>query len=136
MSDLIAAVATARGSAAIGILRLSGPGTVGAVEQVFRPASGRPIASYPSRTLVYGSLHDAQGRVIDWCLATVSRAPHSYTGEDTAELQCHGGAALLAAGLEALFAAGARQAGPGEFTKRLSQRPAGPQPGRGSDRPD
>ena len=118
MSDLIAAVATARGSAAIGILRLSGPGAVGAVEQVFRPASGRPIASYPSRTLVYGSLHDAQGRVIDWCLATVSRAPHSYTGEDTAELQCHGGAALLAAGLEALFAAGARQAGPGEFTKR------------------
>ena len=118
MSDLIAAVATARGSAAIGILRLSGPGAVGAVEQVFRPASGRPITSYPSRTLVYGSLHDAQGRVIDWCLATVSRAPHSYTGEDTAELQCHGGAALLAAGLEALFAAGARQAGPGEFTKR------------------
>ena len=118
MSDLIAAVATARGSAAIGILRLSGPGAVEAAAQVFRPASGRPITSYPSRTLVYGSLHDAQGRVIDWCLATVSRAPHSYTGEDTAELQCHGGAALLAAGLEALFAAGARQAGPGEFTKR------------------
>lgn len=118
MSDLIAAVATARGSAAIGILRLSGSGAIEAAGRVFRPASGRPLSSCPSRTLVYGSLHDAQGRVIDWCMATISRAPRSYTGEDTAELQCHGGAALLAAGLETLFAAGARQAGPGEFTKR------------------
>lgn len=118
MSDLIAAVATARGSAAIGILRLSGDGAAEAVSRVFCPASGRALDSYPDRTLVYGSLHDAQGRVIDWCMATVSHAPHSYTGEDTAELQCHGGAALLAAGLDALFAVGARQARPGEFTRR------------------
>ena len=118
MSDLIAAVATARGAAAIGILRLSGPGAAEAAARVFRPTSGRPLTSYPDRTLVYGSLHDVQDRVIDWCLATVSHGPHSYTGEDTAELQCHGGAALLAAGLEALFAAGARQARPGEFTRR------------------
>ena len=84
----------------------------------FTPASGKPLSAYPDRSLVYGSLKDTQGRIIDWCMATVSHGPHSYTGEDTAELQCHGGAALLAAGLESLFAAGARQAGPGEFTKR------------------
>ena len=118
MSDLIAAVATARAASAIGILRLSGPGACDAAAAVFTPASGKSLLSYPDRTLVYGSLKDAQGRIIDWCLATVSHGPNSYTGEDTAELQCHGGAALLAAGLESLFAVGARQAGPGEFTKR------------------
>ena len=118
MSDLIAAVATARAASAIGILRLSGPGACEAVGRVFTPASGKPLSAYPDRSLVYGSLKDTQGRIIDWCMATVSHGPHSYTGEDTAELQCHGGAALLAAGLESLFAAGARQAGPGEFTKR------------------
>ena len=116
MSDLIAAIATARASAAIGILRLSGDGAIAALERVFRAA--RPLTAYADRTLIYGSLLDAQGRVIDWCLATFSHAPHSYTGEETAELQCHGGAALLAAGLESLFAAGARQAKAGEFTKR------------------
>ena len=58
-----------------------------------------------------GLLHDRQGRVIDAALAVYCRAPHSYTGEDTVELQCHGSPAMLAAGLEALFANGARQAG-------------------------
>jgi len=70
------------------------------------------------RALVYGALHDRDGAVIDHCLCTVSRAPHSYTGEDAAELQCHGSPAALTLGLEALFAAGARQAQPGEFTRR------------------
>ncbi|MBR1660081.1 MAG: tRNA uridine-5-carboxymethylaminomethyl(34) synthesis GTPase MnmE, partial [Oscillospiraceae bacterium] len=63
-------------------------------------------------------LHSAAGELVDLCLCTVSRAPHSYTGEDTAELQCHGAPEVLRAGLEALFSAGARQAGPGEFTRR------------------
>ena len=65
-----------------------------------------------------GSLRDKHGRVIDQCMAVVSRGPHSYTGEDTVEFHCHGSPAVLAAGLEALYCAGARPAGRGEFTKR------------------
>ena len=68
--------------------------------------------------LCLAKLTDRRGRVIDEILAVHSSAPNTYTGEDTVELQCHGAPAVLAAGLDALFAAGARQAGPGEFTKR------------------
>ena len=118
MSDTIAAVATGQQLSAIGILRISGPGTLAAVDAVFRPLSGRPMSQRPDRTLVLGSLSDAAGQTVDQCLCTVSRAPHSYTGEDTAELQCHGSPVVLRQGLEALFAAGVRQAGPGEFTRR------------------
>ena len=118
MSDTIAAIATGEVVSAIGIVRVSGPGAVDAAEAVFRPADGRPMSEHRDRQLVYGRLVDAAGRVLDICLCTISRAPHSYTGEDTAELQCHGSPVVLRAALEALFAAGARQAGPGEFTKR------------------
>ncbi len=118
MTDTIAAIATPMAPCAIGILRLSGPGAVAAADRVFSPFRGAPMSERPDRTLVYGTLHDREGAVIDNCLCAVSRAPHSYTGEDTAELQCHGSPAALALGLEALFAAGARQAGPGEFTRR------------------
>lgn len=118
MSDLIAAISTAPVPAAIGILRLSGPGAVEAVDRVFRAARGGSMAAAPDRKLVYGTLLDGQGSPIDQVLATVSRGPNSYTGEDTAELQCHGSPMVLTLGLEALCAAGARPAGPGEFTRR------------------
>lgn len=118
MSGTIAAIATPMIPSAIGILRLSGPGAVAAADGVFTPFRGGPMSERPDRALVYGALHDREGAVIDHCLCTVSRAPHSCTGEDTAELQCHGSPAALALGLEALFAAGARQALPGEFTRR------------------
>ena len=118
MNDTIAAIATPLTPSAIGILRLSGPGAVQAVDQVFTPFRGGPMGERPDRTLVYGALHDREGAVIDHCLCTISRAPHSYTGEDTAELQCHGSPAALALGLEALFGVGARQAKAGEFTRR------------------
>ncbi len=118
MTDTIAALATAPAPSAIGILRLSGPEAIAVLDRVFTPARGGPMASRPDRTLVYGDLRGADGAVIDRCLATLSRTPHSYTGEDTAELQCHGSPAALALGLEALFAAGARQAMAGEFTRR------------------
>ena len=72
----------------------------------------------PNRKLILGCLKDTQGRTIDQCMAVVSRAPHSYTGEDTVEFHCHGSPALLAAGLDSLYAAGARPARRGEFTKR------------------
>ena len=118
MNDTIAAIATPMAPAAIGILRLSGPDSITVLDKVFPPPHGAPMRVRPDRLLVYGALHDGEGAVIDYCLATVSRAPHSYTGEDTAELQCHGSPAALALGLEALFAAGARQAKAGEFTRR------------------
>ena len=118
MPDTIAAVATAPAAAAIGILRLSGPEAIAVLERVFTPENGAAMGERPDRLLVYGALRDARGRVIDRCLATVSRGPRSYTGEDTAEVQCHGSPAALALGLEAMFAAGARQALAGEFTRR------------------
>ncbi len=116
--DTIAAISTGNVLSGIGIIRLSGPDTLRILQRAFTPAQGAPMAERPDRMLVYGALRAADGAVLDLCLATVSRGPHSYTGEDTAELQCHGSPTVLRAGLEALFAAGARQAGPGEFTKR------------------
>ena len=118
MSDTIAAIATPLIPSAIGILRLSGPDSIAVVDRVFTPSHGAPMSQRPDRTLVYGALRDPEGQVIDYCLATVSRAPHSYTGEDTAELQCHGSPSALLLGLDALFSAGARQALAGEFTRR------------------
>lgn len=118
MSDTIAAIATGGVVAAIGIVRVSGSDTLEIIDRVFRPASGRKMSSYPNRQLVYGSMIDADGAVLDLCLCTISRGPGSYTGEDTAELQCHGSPTVLRQGLEALFAAGARQARAGEFSKR------------------
>ncbi|MCD8051538.1 MAG: tRNA uridine-5-carboxymethylaminomethyl(34) synthesis GTPase MnmE [Clostridiales bacterium] len=116
--DTIAAIATAPGRGAIGILRISGPEAVDVLDRVFTPRGKTPLRVRQPGTLIYGDLRDGSGALIDRCLATFSVAPHSYTGEDTAELQCHGSAAALRAGLEALFQAGARQAGPGEFTQR------------------
>ncbi|MCD7929100.1 MAG: tRNA uridine-5-carboxymethylaminomethyl(34) synthesis GTPase MnmE [Clostridiales bacterium] len=116
--DTIAAIATAPGRGAIGILRISGPQAVDVLDRVFTPKGKTPLRARQPGALVYGDLRDDSGALIDRCLATFSIAPHSYTGEDTAELQCHGSAAALRAGLEALFQAGARQAGPGEFTRR------------------
>ena len=119
MSDTIAAVSTGSQLSGIGVIRLSGDDTFHVIDRVFTPAYGAaPMSARPDRLLVYGSLHDAGGAVLDLCLCTVSRGPRSYTGEDTAELQCHGSPTVLREGLEALFAAGARQAKAGEFTRR------------------
>lgn len=117
MSSIIAAISTGRQVCAIGIIRMSGDGCIAVAEKVFTPL-GAPLSQVPSRKLVMGSLHDSQGRVIDQCMAVCSRAPHSYTGEDTVEFHCHGSPAVLAAGLDALYHAGARPAQRGEFTKR------------------
>ena len=117
MSDVIAAVSTGRQVCAIGIIRLSGDGCIAIAERVFTPLN-KPLHEAANRKLVMGTLHDARGRVIDQCMAVCSRQPNSYTGEDTVEFHCHGSPAVLAAGLEALYHAGARPAGRGEFTKR------------------
>ena len=118
MSSVIAAVSTGNQVSAIGILRLTGDGCARVAAKVFSLNSGIPLWDAPNRKLVLGTLHDSTGRVIDQCMAVYTRAPHTYTGEDTVEFHCHGSPAVLAAGLDALFAAGAVPAKRGEFTKR------------------
>ena len=117
-ADTIAAISTPSGPGAIGILRLSGPEAASIVEKCFQPLGPKGLREHKPRELVYGDLLDSGGQPIDRVLCTYSRGPSSYTGEDTAELQCHGSPMVLALGLEALFTAGARQARAGEFTRR------------------
>ena len=118
MSDTIAAIATGAQVAAIGIIRLSGPESIPLMDRLFRPMNGRPMSQSKDRTLVYGRLYNAAGELLDVCLCTISHGPGSYTGEDTAELQCHGSPVVLRTVLDELFRLGARHARPGEFTKR------------------
>lgn len=118
MSDTIAAIATGTQVAAIGIIRLSGPESIPLMDRLFKPINGRPMSQAKDRTLVYGRLYSAAGELLDVCLCTISHGPGSYTGEDTAELQCHGSPVVLRAVLDELFQLGARHALPGEFTKR------------------
>lgn len=117
-TDTIAAISTPPVPAAIGILRLSGPQALEIARKQFRPLGSKALLDHRPRELVFGDLLDSGGQPIDRCLCTFSRGPSSYTGEDTAEFQCHGSPMVLSLGLEALFAQGARQAGPGEFTRR------------------
>lgn len=118
MSNTIAAISTGQTVSAIGILRLSGNDCAEIAGSVFTLQNNRPLKEAPNRKLMLGTLRDRNGRVIDQCMAVYTRAPHTYTGEDTVEIQCHGSPAVLAAGLDALFAAGAQPAKRGEFTKR------------------
>ena len=117
-TDTIAAISTPAGPGAIGVLRLSGPRAADIAQACFRPLGPRALTEHAPRVLVYGDLLDRGGQPIDRVLCTYSRGPVSYTGEDTAEFHCHGSPMVLSLGLEALFAQGARQAGPGEFTRR------------------
>lgn len=118
MSETIAAIATGNVISAIGIIRLSGTNAIEIASSIFRPSSGKTLSAYPDRTLALGLIQNAKGETLDHCLCTVSHAPNSYTGENTAEFQCHGSPTVLRLVLEALFAGGARQALAGEFTKR------------------
>ena len=118
MSQIIAAVSTGMAVSAIGIIRMTGEGCADVAQKVFTRINGRPLHDAPERKLVLGDLHDAQGRVIDQCCAVYTPGPNSYTGEDTVEFHCHGSPAVLTAGLDALYRAGARPAQRGEFTKR------------------
>lgn len=117
--DPIAAVSTPYGKGGVAVIRLSGETAVAVAERVFAPASGRALGASPARMAVYGNICDpANGRVLDDGLCTVFRGPHSFTGEDTVEISCHGGVLVTRNVLEACLRAGARQALPGEFTRR------------------
>ena len=123
--DVIAAVAAGGGGpSAIGVVRVSGPGCFSVCGRVFRAGNGKAFEELEPRKMVLGEMLDREGRVLDRGLAVRFPGPRSYTGEDSAEFHCHGSPVVLRELLAALFAAGAvsgtpaRQAGPGEFTKR------------------
>ena len=114
-TDTIAAIATAPGAGGIGIVRVSGPGALPILEKLFAPAGK---GDYKPWTLRRGRVQDTEGNTLDDSLAVFMPGPKTFTGEDVAELQCHGGPVLLAAVLEACLRAGARLAERGEFTRR------------------
>ncbi len=117
-SDTIAAIATAPGEGAIAIVRVSGPQTYVLADRLFKSTPPPPSAR-AAGTFAHGQIVDpATGEVIDDALLLIFRAPHSYTGEDSVEIQCHGGSQAAQRILAVLLAVGARQAEPGEFTKR------------------
>jgi tRNA modification GTPase len=114
--DTIAAVATPPGEGAIAVIRISGPGAFEIGDRVFR--GRRALSASRGFTLHLGRIVGGEGEDIDEVMASVFRAPRSYTGEDSVELSCHGGQFVTTAVLRAVLAAGARSADPGEFTRR------------------
>jgi len=113
----VAAIATPNAPGGIGIIRISGPDAIKTADSVFRCVSGKRLSSMKGYTAAFGHVYDGD-RLVDECIATVFRAPKSYTGEDCVEISCHGGLYVTQSVLRCVFAAGADAAGPGEFTKR------------------
>jgi len=118
LSETIAAIATGSAVSAIGIIRISGGEALTAADNIFRTTSGTKLKDAENKRMYYGELVSAGNKLIDLCLCTISRAPDSYTGEDTVEFHCHGSPVVLAEVLRELFSLGVRQALPGEFTRR------------------
>lgn len=116
-NDTIVAIATGSGGA-IGIIRLSGENAINAVNAVFKPVGKKEFSQIESRMLVYGTLYDRNGKMLDSCMAVHFDGDKTYTGEPMAELQLHGSPAVLSEALSTLFNQGVRQAKAGEFTKR------------------
>jgi tRNA modification GTPase len=115
--ETIAAIATAPGTGAIGIVRLSGPESEGIATKLFKPRSG--AVQFKSHKLYHGDIVSRKtGKILDEVLIALMRRPHSYTGEDVLEIHCHGGSIILREILDEAVQAGARIAEPGEFTKR------------------
>jgi tRNA modification GTPase len=117
LEKTIAAVSTPFGKGGIAVIRVSGKNTIDIVSKIFASKSGKAINEYKSGFAIYGSFHDSEG-VFDDGLLTFFKSPRSFTGEDTAELSCHGGILVTQRLLNACLSAGAEYAGPGEFTKR------------------
>lgn len=117
MSSTIAAISTPLGAGGIAMIRISGENACSVSEQVFSSASGKRVSEMHGYTCAYGTVSD-HGEVLDDVVLTVFRAPHSYTGEDTVEITCHGGIYLTKRILGLIYRAGAEPAAAGEFTKR------------------
>ena len=116
-TDTIAAIATAMTSSGIGIIRISGEQAFEVIEKIFKKKNGGKIDLSRSHTVQYGYICD-QDEVIDEVLVLIMKGPHSYTAEDTVEIDCHGGVLMMKKILETVIQYGARPAEPGEFTKR------------------
>ena len=115
--SVIAAISTPSGKGGVALIRISGEGAIEIASKVFIPKSKKPLFEIPARTQVYGDIIK-KGEVIDDGMATLFRAPASYTGEDTVEISCHGGMLITERVLEAVLLAGASLAERGEFTQR------------------
>ena len=113
----IAAISTAMSNSGIGIVRMSGPEAFEIADQIYRGKNNKKLSSQKSHTIHYGYIVE-NGETVDEVLVMLMRGPHSYTGEDTVEINCHGGVYVVKRILEILIFHGARPAEPGEFTKR------------------
>lgn len=117
IEDTIAAIATGMTSSGIGIVRVSGKSSIAIVDKVFKGKRGGKLGAAKSHTAHYGHIYD-KDILIDEVIVLVMRSPHSYTKEDTVEINCHGGLYVITRVLETVIKYGARAAEPGEFTKR------------------
>lgn len=115
--ECICALATPAGGA-IGIIRLSGSNAITLTDKIFQSANGKSLEEAKPYTLHYGEIKDKDGNTIDDVLVSVFRAPHSYTGENSTEISCHGSRYILQQVLHRFTEVGCRQAEPGEYTRR------------------
>lgn len=115
--DTICAIATAQGGA-IGVIRISGPQAIAATTSIFQPVSGKSLNQYAAYKQIFGKIYSPEGEIIDEVLVSLFRAPHSYTGEDSVEISCHGSSYILQKVIHLLIANGCRLAEPGEYTQR------------------
>lgn len=116
-SDIICAISTAPGVGAIAVIRLSGEGAIALTDQVFISSGGKSLTDTVANTVRFGQISD-QGELLDEVLVTVFRAPHSFTGEESVEIACHGSLYIQQRLLQLLINRGARLAAPGEYTQR------------------
>lgn len=118
ITDTIAAISTSTGNSGIGIIRVSGDEAIEIVDKIFKSnKEGKRLINVKSHTVNYGNIVDGD-KVLDQVLVLVMKNPHSYTGEDTVEIDCHGGILILKKVLDLVIKNGAKSAAPGEFTKR------------------
>ena len=115
--DTICAIASAQGGA-IGVIRVSGPKAIEITSKIFTPQGYLPLEERKAHTLSFGTIRSSEGEIIDEVLVSIFRSPHSYTGEDSTEISCHGSSYILQQVMKLLIENGCRLANPGEYTQR------------------
>ncbi len=117
LEETIAAIATPVGEGGIAVIRVSGPASFETVQKIFQAKNNAELKSAATHTIHFGNINE-NGKAVDQVLVSLFKNPHSYTGEDTVEISCHGGLVVSRKILDLLYHSGARPAEPGEFTKR------------------